>query len=125
MTYKQKNILFSLLAVFGIFLAIGALAQGNVTIQPPWGMEEFSTFLKRMLIFLFGAAIFAAVVMIVIAGYYFVLGTNIDPNAVQKGKDMIKFVVIGLLLIMGAEAIGWFVYYMLMTGKPPPPGTSL
>lgn len=125
MTYNQKNLIFGLLAFIGLSLAIGALAQGDVTIVPPWGMGEFQVLLKRFLIFLFGAAIFAAVVMVVMAGYYFVLGTNVDPNAVQKGKDMIKYAVIGLLIIMGAEAIGWFVYYMLTTGKAPPPGTSL
>jgi len=130
MTYSQKNFLLGVLVIFGIILSLGALAQGeaaagSVVVKPPWGLDQFQTLLKRMLQFLFVLAIFIAVATIVMSGYYFVLGANIDPNAIQKGKDMIKYALFGLLIILAAEAIGWFVYYMLTTGKAPPPGTSL
>jgi hypothetical protein len=46
-----------------------------------------------------------AVLMVVIGGAFFILGSGYDPSMVSKGRAILKDVAIGLLLIYGAWVI--------------------
>lgn len=46
-----------------------------------------------------------AVLMIVIGGAYFILGSSYDPSLVSKGKAILSSVAVGLLLTYGAWVI--------------------
>ena len=52
-----------------------------------------------------------AVLFVVIAGAYFILGSGYDPGLVIKGKSILESVAIGLLILYGA----WILINLFFT----------
>ena len=111
---KKLQMLIPSIILFGI--AFAWIVYGAVI--PDFGVTSWGALVVRVVDFLWVISIFLAIIMIVIAGFYFVnSNSGIDPNAIQKGKDLIKYSLIGLVSMTGAEAIVRFFFNVMTTGK--------
>jgi hypothetical protein len=111
---KKIQMLVPSVILFGI--AFAWIVYGAT--MPDFGITSWGQLIIKIVDFLWVLAVFLAIIMIVIAGFYFVnSNSGIDPNAIQKGKDLLKYSLIGLVSMTGAEAIVRFFFSVLTTGK--------
>lgn len=84
------------------------IGSGNNSTQadiPQVGSNEFVNNALNITYFLAGAI---CVIVIIIAGMMYVTGGS-SPETIKKAKGMLLYSVIGLILILAAFAITWFV----------------
>lgn len=86
-----------------------SVCKASTTENPIFGSKGIITRITKVLGFVVGVA---AVIMIIINGFKFVL-SNGNPENVTKAKNGIIFAVIGLLVALFAEAIAIFVLQKL------------
>jgi len=95
------------------FLAIGvlALAANQTTLYNPIGTDNFAEFVDKLINFLFVLSIYVAIIVIAIAGLYMVLsGTGIEQKPIEKAKDLIKYAIWGLIIMILAKSISTFFF---------------
>lgn len=86
-----------------------SVCQSSTTENPIFGPTGIITRITKILGFVVGVA---AVIMIIINGFKFVI-SNGNPENVSKAKNGIIFAIIGLLVALFAEAIALFVLQRL------------
>ena len=102
----MKKLFIARLAVFSIlaFLLFPVLAQALELINPI-GSSTFEELIQKIVNFLaFRLAPPIAVIMIIVAGYYFVTSMG-EPTKIQTAKQIILWVCIGLLVLFCASGI--------------------
>lgn len=112
----QKKLQIFIPAIIFLGIAFAWIVYGATV--PDFGVTSWGNLVIRIVDFLWVLAVFLAIIMVVIAGFYFVnSNSGVDPNAVQKGKDLLKYSLIGLVSMTGAEAIVRFFFNVLTKGK--------
>lgn len=86
-----------------------SVCKSSTTENPIFGSKGIITRITKVLGFVVGVA---AVIMIIINGFKFVL-SNGNPENVTKAKNGIIFAIIGILVALFAEAIAIFVMQRL------------
>jgi len=92
----------SLVAIF--FSLLLPLIASAVSIPNPIGAENFTDLLNKIADFIFVLSLAIAPIMIIVAGFMFVLAQG-EPEKIQKAKQMILWVLIGLLIVFAAKGI--------------------
>ncbi len=77
---------------------------GAVSIPNPIGAENFTDLIDKITNFIFVLALAIAPIMIIVAGFMFVLAQG-EPDKIKQAKDMILWVLIGLLVVFAAKGI--------------------
>jgi hypothetical protein len=80
-----------------------ALAE-EVEIENPLKWEKIEDFTSSILKFLTAFALAIFPILIIIAGYQFMTAGG-DPKKIEDAKRMLWYAFIGLLIILGAQAI--------------------
>jgi len=112
---KKLQMLLPALAILG--LASAWIVYG-ADVPDLLGYKTWGALVIGIVDFLFIIGVCLAVVMIVIAGFYFVnSNSGIDPDAVKKGKDLIKYALWGIVAMAISEALVRFFFLVLATGK--------
>lgn len=100
---KKAGILIAFMAViFGLTFPMANRAA--VTIENPLQATTFEELFNKIVDFLFYIALGVAPIMIVVAGYYFIMAEG-DPKKLETAKNIIKWTLIGLLIIICAKGI--------------------
>ena len=104
---KAHRILIVSLAVFVFIPAI----VGAVTIENPLTHNTFGELLKAIVEFMIKLAVPIGVIMIMIAGIFFVTARG-DPVKIQTAQKMLFWIVVGLVIIFGAWIIIGVIEYV-------------
>lgn len=113
--YKSFIILL-LISFFLPWTASGAVIE----IRNPLKAENFLELLDAIIDFIaYYLAPPIAVIMIIVAGFHFVTAIG-DPEKINTAKRIILWVLIGLLVILSAEALIEF-FKQVFWEQPPPP----
>lgn len=102
----MKKILISVfltLLVASPVLAAGLVPCGGGSPEPPCQLCHFFVMGQGIVNFLlFTIVPPLAVLMVVVGGGMFILGSGYDPSLINKGKSVLTSVAIGLLIIYGS-----------------------
>lgn len=99
----------------GLLLVFFPLYSSAVTITNPLQSNTFTELLNRIVDFLFYLALGVAPLMIIIAGFYFITAEG-DPAKVERAKNIIKWTVIGLLVIFCSKGLIQFLSDNFLNG---------
>ena len=110
--YLSKLIIFFLLTFFLAPLLVNAAVvcpgtpcpSGKVCIENPLCANTLWELLDAIINFIFYLSMPIAVIMIIIAGFYFVTAAG-DPNKITTAKQIILYTLIGLLIILCATGL--------------------
>jgi len=105
--YLSKLIIFFLLTSFLAPILVNAAVvcpgmlcpPGKVCIENPLCANTLWELLDAIIVFIFYLAVPIAVIMIIIAGFYFVTAAG-EPNKITTAKQIILYTLIGLLIIL-------------------------
>lgn len=99
---KRKILLLIMLAFIPLFVV------GQVSIPPITEHETFSELIAAIIKFIRNIALVAAPIIFIYAGlkYYFAGGC---PEKVKEATDIIKWAVVGLIVILIAEGIAMVI----------------
>ena len=92
----KKLIIFLLLTSFLAPLLANAAV---IKIDNPLKANTLWELLDAIIVFIFYLAVPIAVIMIIIAGFYFVTAAG-EPNKITTAKQIILYTLIGLLIIL-------------------------
>ena len=70
-----------------------------LALQNPLTYDTFEELIERITYFIYKVALVLAPLLIVIGGFYFVTASG-DPAKIETGKNIIKYTLIGLLIIL-------------------------
>lgn len=99
---RLSKILILLLLTF--FLAPLSV-NGAVNIENPLSSNTFTELLDKIIDFIFYIGVFGvAPLMIIIAGFFFVTAAG-EPEKITRAKQMILWVLIGLLVLFCAKGL--------------------
>ena len=98
----------SLVAVF-IFIIIGVLfltdsVEAVIEIPNPLEATTVEALVEGIIDFIRILAFAITPLLIILAGFYFITAAG-DPNKVQTAKNIIKYTLIGLVIILLAEVL--------------------
>src|SRR4030042_2267882 len=100
-SYLLKSfIVFSLLT----YLAIPAIAIGQVTIDNPLASDSLEDLIDGIITFIFWVATALAPLMILIAAFYF-LTSGGNPQQVSTAKKIILYTLIGYTIIIISKGL--------------------
>lgn len=86
-------------AINKAFADIGfGTAPGEVQFTPPFGINSFGVLFDRLMGFLGGLALVIAPLIIIYGGYKIMFGGG-DPKQYEEGVNIIKYTIIGLIVI--------------------------
>ena len=90
----------------GIIAASALLAAPvlAVSIENPLSAQDFITFLNNLLTFAIQLAIPVATIMLIVAGFYYITAQG-EQNKVETAHTIVKWVLIGLLIVLCAKGI--------------------
>jgi len=97
--------------VYKIYFAAQTTVQQDINSLNPDTLPKNNlgnSDLQNVLSIVFGVAAVIAVLMIVIAGFRFIVGEG-NPEETSKAKSTILYAIIGLFVSLSAEAIVAFV----------------
>lgn len=100
-SYFPKLLIFFLLTSFLAPLLVNAAV---IKIENPLEAKTFWELLDKIINFIFYPAMPIAVIMIIIAGYFFVIAAG-DPKKITTAKQIILYTLIGLLIILCATGL--------------------
>lgn len=89
--------------IIPLLLLIPVLAYA-VSIPNPLQANTFEELLNKIIDFLFVLALAITPLMIVIAGFYFITAEG-DPAKIQTGKTLIKWALIGFIIVICAKGL--------------------
>ena len=75
-----------------------------IRIDNPLKWNSFTGLLNAIIDFLFSISIVIAPLMIIVAGFFFVTGGG-NPKQIEAAKQMILWILIGLVIIIGAKGL--------------------
>lgn len=101
MSLRKK--IFILLILSCLFFPLLASAD-TIEIEPPTKYKTFGELIEAIIDFIYKIALVLAPLFIVIAGFYFVTASG-DPAKIKTGQDIIKYTLIGLLIILLATGL--------------------
>lgn len=84
------------------------------------GAEDLGGLVKVIAQWLFNLAIPIAVIMIIYAGILFLTARG-NPTTITKAKDVLKWAVVGLAIILIGSGFVTLIQSILELGSPPPP----
>jgi len=101
---KRKFLKTSLLFC-GLSVLVPVLALAQIEFPNPLIFDNFAELLEGIINFILNISLFGiGPIMIIVAGFYFVTAQG-EPDKITKAKDIIKWVLIGLLIILCAKGI--------------------
>jgi hypothetical protein len=101
----RKNLIFYLILVFFNLLFFNLCAGSNtVEIENPLKYETFEKLLRAIIHFLRNFTLVVFPIIVIIAGYKF-MSAGGDPRKIEEAKKLIWYALIGLIIILAAEAI--------------------
>lgn len=103
-----KNALKQVLITTVLLMFLFPLYSGAVTIQNPLQSNTFEELLDSIVNFVFTLALGVAPIMIVIAGFYFITAEG-DPKKIELAKNIVKWTLIGLLVVMLSKSLIQFI----------------
>ncbi|GEM_PF-3374383 len=114
-TPKRKASFF-LGTIYSLFLTGMVFANnGNneeyVRIPNPLRFETIHEFLTELINLLIWIGLALIPLMVVIGGAFYMFG-GLNPENVEKGKNIIKWTVVGVFIIVGARAVLWLINYV-------------
>jgi len=110
---KLKGHLLSALIFIALSLPFLVLATAHTIIIPnPLKAHTFEELIYNILVFIWWICLALFPLMIVIGGFYFVTAAG-NPAQIEKGKGVILYASIGLLIIMMAWAFVQFFKQIL------------
>ena len=80
------------------------LSVSAINIENPIKYNTFVELINAIIIFIYEISLVLATLFIVIAGFYFVTASG-DPAKIKTGQDIIKYTLIGLLIILLATGL--------------------
>lgn len=89
--------------LIGTLLIIPFLTQA-VTIPNPLKANTFEQLLNSIVDFLFYLSLGLVPLMIVIAGFYFILAEG-DPDKIKTAKTLLRWTIIGFIVVICAKGI--------------------
>lgn len=94
------------------------LVNGAVNIENPLSSNTFTELLDKIINFIFYIGVFGvAPLMIIIAGFFFVTAAG-DPEKITRAKQMILWVLIGLLILFCAKGLITLFKTIIGVGEP-------
>ncbi len=105
LTYMKKHKEKVIAAILGLlFLVAPFYVFGQHTIPNPLGYDTLGEIINALVVFIRNIALALAPVIFIIAGLrYFLAGGN--PDEAKKATELIKWAVIGLVIILIANGI--------------------
>lgn len=102
----MKKIFLSLTLIGLIFplFVLGGGGQMIIQIENPLKAQNFSEFLNSIINFLFWISLVLAPLMIIVGGFYFVISEG-DTKKIETGKNIIRYTLIGFLIILLAKGL--------------------
>ncbi len=94
--------------VYSTITQLFADAKLHVTGLPNATAGSENTVLSGLLNTVYAAAAIVAVVVIIVAGLYYTMSHG-QPDQIKRAKNAILYAVIGLIVVIAAFAITWFV----------------
>ncbi len=104
---KKIKIILSLLLI-PVFVSA-------VTIENPLGYETFEELIEAIISFITVVGVSLAPVFFIIAGFYY-LTAGANPDNIQKAKNIFKWTVIGLAIILIARGVNWVIIDLFNVG---------
>jgi hypothetical protein len=80
------------------------LSVSALEIKNPLKYDTFEKLIEAIIDFIYEIALVLATLFIVIAGFYFVTSSG-DPAKIKTGQDIIKYTLIGLLIILLSKGL--------------------
>jgi hypothetical protein len=87
-----------------IFSSIVIGTSSVIQLEPPTKYDTFGKLIEAIIDFFIDIAFVLVPLFIVIAGFYFVTASG-DPAKIKTGQDIIKYTLIGLLIILLARGL--------------------
>ncbi len=100
--HLSKIIVVPLLIVAFSPLLVGA--ADVVKINNPLKVESFQALIEVVISAIFNIALLIAPLLIIISGFYWLTAAD-DPKKVETAKNIIKYTVIGLIIIIASKGI--------------------
>ncbi len=116
----KKRSFFALILWSLLLFSFGTSAYANaatatgpttLTIPNPVRFETISEFFDALINLLISLGLALLVFMVVVAALYIMVGGN-NQEYIQKGKNIIKWTVLGVFIVVAARAILWLVAYI-------------
>lgn len=98
----MKKIFLSLILIGLIFPLFGNGTE--IRIENPLTAQNFVDFLDNIINFLFWISLVLAPLMIIVGGFYFVISEG-DTKKIETGKNIIRYTLIGFLIILLAKGL--------------------
>ncbi len=103
--YLKKIAIIPLLIVVLFPLAISAADEcppGRLC--NPLRVQSFQELIEVVITAIFNIALLIAPLLLIISGFYWLTAAG-DPKKVQTAKDIIKYTIIGLIIIIASKGI--------------------
>lgn len=99
---KKAKIFFVVPLIAGLVLCAAGVSA--VEIENPLSSKTFIELLDKILTFAMQLAIAVAPIMILVAGFYYITAEG-DPKKIETAHAIIKWVLIGLLIVLCSKGI--------------------
>ncbi len=100
-----------------LFFFLPVVVFGQTTIENPLGHDTFADLINAIVVFVRTVALFVAPIVFIVAGFmYYTAGGN--PEQAKKATDLIKYAVVGLVIILIANGITYLIADIM--GVPAP-----
>lgn len=96
--------IFIYFLIFIIFFCWVSLIAEAVDIPNPLTSKNFKELMDHIINFLFTLALAVTPLMLIIAGYYYILAAG-EPKNIQTAHDIIKWTLIGFIVILMSKGI--------------------
>lgn len=97
---KKIVLIFVIVGFFGL----ASLTFAQTVENPLRGINDFPTLLKKIAQVVGGVVAALAVVMLIIAGIFFLLSAG-NPNMITRAKAALTYAIIGIVVGLAAEGI--------------------
>jgi hypothetical protein len=107
--------LLKLISLFGVEKVLaqrGPVTGNELILENPLGTDSIVEIINRVLNYLIYISVPILALMILIGGFY-ILSAKDDASKVQKGKDVIKYSVIGFVVILCSKGVGLILLEIL------------
>lgn len=96
-----------------MFVTVGGVSIDFHGLEAPWqNIDDMFSSGQKLLEFLIGSAVVAAVAMIIVSGYMLMTSAG-DPDKIDTGRKMLTGSIIGLGIVLIATVIILFVLNLI------------
>ena len=103
-TLTKKYAYILLAVVLGIFTASRFVLADDLTIDNPLGDLKFTDIINKLIDFLLEVALVICPLMIVIGAFFFITAAG-DPTKANKGRQVMIYAIIGLVIILISKGL--------------------